>query len=105
MKTPRLYVRDLSKWAKSHWVYQPEPMASKPLPKSLKLLQRFFRAGRVNLGMEKYYHYLQAFGFGQPTGIDLPRGGGVLVPQGRAKRSTWPPCPWGRPMPSPPAAL
>lgn len=41
----------------------------------------------LTLGMEKYYHYLQAFGFGQPTGIDLPgEAAGILVPQGRAKQ-------------------
>ncbi len=41
----------------------------------------------LTLGMEKYYQYLNAFGFGQPTGIDLPgEAAGILVPQGRAKQ-------------------
>ena len=89
MKTPRLYVRDLSKWAKKPLgVPTAEPMASKPLPKSLKTPKNvsFVQVG-LTLGMEKHYHYLQAFGFGQPTGIDLPgEAAGILVPQGRAKQ-------------------
>jgi len=37
------------------------------------------------LGMDKYYHYLNAFGFGKKTGIDLPgEANGILVPQKRA---------------------
>lgn len=41
----------------------------------------------LTLGMEKYYHYLNGFGFGQPTGIDLPgEAAGILVPQERAKQ-------------------
>lgn len=41
----------------------------------------------LELGMDKYYKYLNAFGFGQPTGIDLPgEAKGILVPQERAKQ-------------------
>jgi len=41
----------------------------------------------LDLGMEKYYHYLNAFGFGKLTGIDLPgEAKGILVPQNRAKQ-------------------
>jgi stage V sporulation protein D len=41
----------------------------------------------LSLGMEKYYKYLNAFGFGQLTGIDLPgEAKGILVPQERAKQ-------------------
>jgi stage V sporulation protein D (sporulation-specific penicillin-binding protein) len=41
----------------------------------------------LNLGLDKYYKYLNAFGFGQPTGIDLPgEAKGILVPQDRAKQ-------------------
>lgn len=40
----------------------------------------------LTLGMDKYYHYLNGFGFGQLTGIDLPgEAKGILVPQERAK--------------------
>jgi stage V sporulation protein D (sporulation-specific penicillin-binding protein) len=39
------------------------------------------------LGMDKYYQYLNAFGFGQLTGIDLPgEATGILVPQASAKQ-------------------
>ncbi len=37
------------------------------------------------LGIDKYYHYLNAFGFGKKTGIDLPgEASGIIVPQKRA---------------------
>ena len=37
--------------------------------------------------MEKYFHYLNAFGFGKLTGIDLPgEAEGILVPESRAKQ-------------------
>jgi stage V sporulation protein D (sporulation-specific penicillin-binding protein) len=37
------------------------------------------------LGLDKYYKYLNGFGFGQKTGIDLPgEAEGLLVPQSRA---------------------
>ncbi|WP_054694531.1 stage V sporulation protein D [Syntrophomonas palmitatica] len=36
----------------------------------------------LNIGLERYYRYLKAFGFGQATGIDLPgEAKGILVPQ------------------------
>ncbi|MGI6435348.1 MAG: stage V sporulation protein D [Syntrophomonadaceae bacterium] len=39
----------------------------------------------LTLGMDKYYNYLNGFGFGQLTGIDLPgEAEGILVPQERA---------------------
>ncbi|MGI6514101.1 MAG: stage V sporulation protein D [Syntrophomonadaceae bacterium] len=39
----------------------------------------------LKLGLEKYYRYLNAFGFGQKTGIDLPgEARGIIVPQSRA---------------------
>ncbi|MGI5920160.1 MAG: stage V sporulation protein D [Syntrophomonadaceae bacterium] len=45
----------------------------------------FVKVG-LDLGMEKYYQYIHAFGFGKPTGIDLPgEAAGILVPQSRAK--------------------
>lgn len=41
----------------------------------------------LDLGLEAYYKYLYAFGFGQPTGIDLPgEAAGILVPKSRAKQ-------------------
>jgi stage V sporulation protein D (sporulation-specific penicillin-binding protein) len=46
----------------------------------------FVKVG-LELGMEKYYKYLNGFGFGQLTGIDLPgEAKGILVPQERAKQ-------------------
>jgi len=33
----------------------------------------------AKLGRERYYHYLRAFGFGEPTGIDLPGEVGGLL--------------------------
>lgn len=37
------------------------------------------------LGLEKYYQYLNGFGFGRKTNIDLPgEADGILVPQSRA---------------------
>ena len=46
----------------------------------------FVKVG-LELGMEKYYRYLNAFGFGQLTGIDLPgEAKGILVPKERAKQ-------------------
>jgi stage V sporulation protein D (sporulation-specific penicillin-binding protein) len=39
----------------------------------------------LDLGLEKYYKYLHAFGFGKTTGIDLPgEAEGIIVPQSRA---------------------
>ena len=41
----------------------------------------------LELGLEKYYQYLNAFGFGRKTGIDLPgEAAGITVPQKRAKQ-------------------
>ena len=41
----------------------------------------------LELGLDKYYQYLNAFGFGQKTGIDLPgEAKGILVPRNRAKQ-------------------
>ncbi len=41
----------------------------------------------LDIGMEKYFHYLNAFGFGKLTGIDLPgEAEGILVPESRAKQ-------------------
>lgn len=46
----------------------------------------FVKVG-LELGLEKYYHYLYAFGFGRITGIDLPgEAKGILVGQDRAKQ-------------------
>lgn len=46
----------------------------------------FVKVG-LELGVEKYYKYLNGFGFGQLTGIDLPgEAKGILVPQERAKQ-------------------
>ncbi|MEN6461220.1 MAG: stage V sporulation protein D [Syntrophomonas sp.] len=45
----------------------------------------FVKVG-LDLGAEKYYQYIRAFGFGKKTGIDLPgEAAGILVPQSRAK--------------------
>ncbi|QGT99130.1 Cell division protein FtsI [Peptidoglycan synthetase] [Candidatus Syntrophocurvum alkaliphilum] len=41
----------------------------------------------LDLGLEKYFKYLNAFGFGKTTDIDLPgEATGILVPQSRAKQ-------------------
>ncbi|MEN6350657.1 MAG: stage V sporulation protein D [Syntrophomonas sp.] len=41
----------------------------------------------LELGMDKYYKYLNAFGFGKLTGIDLPgEADGILVPRERARQ-------------------
>lgn len=41
----------------------------------------------LDIGLEKYYHYINAFGFGKLTGIDLPgEARGILVPEKRAKQ-------------------
>lgn len=41
----------------------------------------------LDLGLDNYYKYLNAFGFGKPTGIDLPgEASGILVPKERAKQ-------------------
>ncbi len=46
----------------------------------------FVKVG-LDLGMDKYYQYLTAFGFGRTTGIDLPgEARGILVPKSRAKQ-------------------
>ncbi|ABZ84610.1 stage v sporulation protein d [Heliomicrobium modesticaldum Ice1] len=40
----------------------------------------------MNLGLPKFYNYLRAFGFGQPTGITLNgEAAGILVPEKTAK--------------------
>jgi stage V sporulation protein D (sporulation-specific penicillin-binding protein) len=45
----------------------------------------FVKVG-MDLGMDKYFKYLNAFGFGQLTGIDLPgEAKGILVSEERAK--------------------
>jgi len=39
----------------------------------------------LDLGLERYYKYLHAFGFGKTTGIDLPgEAAGITVPESRA---------------------
>lgn len=41
----------------------------------------------LDIGMEKYFHYINVFGFGKLTGIDLPgEAKGILVPESRAKQ-------------------
>lgn len=41
----------------------------------------------LDLGIDRYYKYLEAFGFGKPTGIDLPgEAAGITVPKSRAKQ-------------------
>ena len=46
----------------------------------------FIKVG-LELGMDNYFKYLHAFGFGQPTGIDLPgEAQGILVNQANAKQ-------------------
>ncbi len=46
----------------------------------------FVKVG-LDLGMDKYYQYLNAFGFGRATGIDLPgEAQGIVVPKSRAKQ-------------------
>jgi stage V sporulation protein D (sporulation-specific penicillin-binding protein) len=41
----------------------------------------------LELGLEKYYKYLRAFGFGKMTGIDLPgEASGILVPRNSAQQ-------------------
>ncbi|MEQ8200142.1 MAG: stage V sporulation protein D [Syntrophomonadaceae bacterium] len=46
----------------------------------------FVKVG-LELGMDKYFKYLYAFGFGQPTGIDLPgEAKGILVNPANAKQ-------------------
>ncbi len=46
----------------------------------------FVKVG-LELGMDKYFKYLHAFGFGKPTGIDLPgEAKGILVNQSNAKQ-------------------
>lgn len=41
----------------------------------------------LDLGLERYYKYVRAFGFGKKTGIDLPgEASGILVPQARAQQ-------------------
>lgn len=40
----------------------------------------------LRLGKEKFYHYLEAFGFGSPTGIDFPgEARGIVPPLSRIK--------------------
>jgi len=55
-----------------------------------EVVQNSCNPGFVNiglrLGIEKFYKYLKAFGFGSPLGIDLPgEGDGIIVPQKEAK--------------------
>jgi stage V sporulation protein D (sporulation-specific penicillin-binding protein) len=39
----------------------------------------------LDLGRDRFYKYIKAFGFGQPTGIDLPgEAKGILIPQDKA---------------------
>ena len=41
----------------------------------------------LDLGLDKYYHYVKAFGFGKVTGIDLPgEASGILVPEKKAQQ-------------------
>ncbi|MDD2585292.1 MAG: stage V sporulation protein D [Syntrophomonadaceae bacterium] len=41
----------------------------------------------LDLGMDRYYKYVNGFGFGKLTGIDLPgEAAGILVPENRAKQ-------------------
>lgn len=47
----------------------------------------FAKAG-LQLGVDKYYHYLEAFGFYEKTGIDLPgEDVALLVPRAEAERA------------------
>lgn len=44
----------------------------------------FIQTG-LDLGRDKFYKYVRAFGFGEPTGIDLPgEAKGILIPQEKA---------------------
>lgn len=39
----------------------------------------------LRVGIEKFYQYVRAFGFGEPTGIDLPgEAAGILIPEKKA---------------------
>jgi stage V sporulation protein D (sporulation-specific penicillin-binding protein) len=39
----------------------------------------------LRVGRDNFYKYVRAFGFGEPTGIDLPgEAGGILIPQEKA---------------------
>ncbi|MBC7325602.1 MAG: stage V sporulation protein D, partial [Moorella sp. (in: Bacteria)] len=39
----------------------------------------------LRLGVQKFYHYVKAFGFGEVTGIDLPgEAAGILIPEKKA---------------------
>ena len=41
----------------------------------------------LRLGTEKFYRYLEGYGFGKPTGVDIPgEGNGILISQSRVKR-------------------
>jgi len=41
----------------------------------------------LELGFDKYYKYIEEFGFGKTTGVDLPgEATGILVPKSRAKQ-------------------
>ncbi len=41
----------------------------------------------LRLGTETFYNYLEAFGFGEKTGVDIPgEGGGILIPRSSVKR-------------------
>ncbi len=44
----------------------------------------FIKVG-LDLGLEKFYKYVEGFGFGEPTGIRLPgEAGGIVIPQQKA---------------------
>lgn len=41
----------------------------------------------LRLGTEKFYDYLEAYGLGKPTGVDIPgEGSGILISRSRVKR-------------------
>ena len=41
----------------------------------------------LRLGIERFYDYLDAFGLGAPTGVDLPgEAGGIVIPRNTVKR-------------------
>jgi len=41
----------------------------------------------LRLGIERFYDYMEAFGLGRPTGVDLPgEAGGIVISEDRVKR-------------------
>ena len=41
----------------------------------------------LRLGIERFYDYMEAFGLGKPTGVDLPgEAGGIVIPESTVKR-------------------